>query len=201
MKSDIYDPFVFGFYSLDEVSVDANGCVTSMEGTTSGGRERVQLEFIYSSSENVQSSSIYSDYRDILKSYPDAAEYTLYDIDKDGYDELIVREYEHHYIYTYNGTTAQRCTDPYGYGDYYWNYWTDCLYAYDGNGLIVHDGGFGQYHLEYVYLYSLENGYLEIAGTLIDTEMHTSEDLYAYLKTYTPIANFLPVYNLSLLGG
>ena len=75
--------------------------------------------------------------------------YVLYDIDKDGTPELIVKVgYSKYSIYAFQGGKAILC------GDMTSSY-QDCLYEYDGNGLLVHDGGFGTYHSEYVYLYTL----------------------------------------------
>ena len=62
-------------------------------------------------------------------------EYTLYDVDKNGIPELIVKEdRSKYYIYSFNGTdviSSDVC---------YWSY-DECLYEYEGNGIAIHDGG------------------------------------------------------------
>ncbi len=117
--------------------------------------------------------------------YPDA-KYTLYDVDKDGIPELIVRCGGNNYdVYSFNGTESLYCglLSAYDRG----------LYEYDGNGLVVHDGGMGSLHLEYAFLYTLSNGTLEMSQTLKNTEENTSEELRAYLDGCTPIGSFYPM--------
>lgn len=132
-------------------------------------------------------------YQTLLWQYPEYAEYTLHDIDKDGQDELIIREEGSHYIYTMIGNKVKAC------GEFYSHYSPYCLYAYDGNGVIVHDGGIGSLHLEYVALYSLSDGLLTEGQRLIDTEWHTLDELQSYLSQYTLIDNFVSVVDETLL--
>jgi hypothetical protein len=72
-------------------------------------------------------------------------EYTVYDIDKDGILELIIKEDDREYfVYTYDNGECKKC------GEIYSEY-ADDLYEYNGNGLVVYVGGMGKYHFEYVY--------------------------------------------------
>ena len=132
-------------------------------------------------------------YQTLLWQYPEYAEYTLHDIDKDGQDELIILEKSSYYVYTMIGKKVKLC------GELYSNYAPYCLYVYDGNGVIVHDGGTGSLHLEYVALYSLSDGLLTEGQNLIDTEWHTLEELQSYLRQYTLIDNFVSVVDETLL--
>ena len=131
-----------------------------------------------------------SDYMNVLQSYPKTAEYTLYDINKDGLYELIVhgRDYD---VYTLSGAGAVLCgsCDAYYHG----------LYAFDGNGLIVHNGGSGYLHLEYVSLYTLSDNVFKDTEGMINTEENSIDELHNYLSKYTKITNFYPVSDYSLL--
>lgn len=120
-------------------------------------------------------------------------QYTLYDIDKDGINELIVKEnLTQYYIYTFDGESAVLSND------YYWSY-SDCLYKCDGNGLIVHDGGSGSMRIEYVILYKLENGVLKEGDCLVSTEEDTYDELKECLNRYARIDNFYPITDYSQL--
>ena len=138
-------------------------------------------------------------YRAVLLTYPAEisgykTEYTLYDIDQDGTPELIVRKnISEYYIYTFDGTDVIPSSVN------YWNY-SNCLYAYDGNGIIVHNGGQGNMHIEYIDLYSMVNDQLEWAETLMTTEECSDDELYAFRDTLTPIDNFIPITDDSYLS-
>lgn len=138
-------------------------------------------------------------YRAVLLTYPAESdgyktEYTLYDIDQDGTPELIVRKnISEYYIYTFDGTDVIPSSVN------YWNY-SNCLYAYDGNGIIVHNGGQGYMHIEYIDLYSMVNDQLEWAETLMTTEECSDDELYAFRDTLTPIDNFIPITDDSYLS-
>ena len=84
-------------------------------------------------------------------------------------------------------------------GEIYSHYSPYCLYGYDGNGVIVHDGGIGSLHYEYVALHSLLDGLLTEGQNLIDTEWHTLDELHSYLSQYTLIDNFISVVDETLL--
>lgn len=129
------------------------------------------------------------------KTYDTYTSYTLYDIDKDGISELIVKrsDYVHYYdIYTCDGNSAVFC------GEFYWPY-DNCLYEYDGNGLIVYDGGMGTYHFEYILLYTLTDNVLEDVGSIKDTEESSYEEVRNSLEAYTPINDFCLINDDSLL--
>ena len=120
-------------------------------------------------------------------------EYTLYDIDKDGVHELIIKEdLSQYHVYTFDGTDAVFCGDIFSAYD-------DCLYAYEGNGLIVYDGGMGSLHLEYVWLYTLTGKTLESTDPIMSTEECSDEDLANYLAGQTPIRAFYPITDYSSL--
>lgn len=149
-------------------------------------------------------------YKQVLQTHPEATKhsytsggevreyqydtaYVLYDIDKEGTPELIVQEdLSNYYVYTMSGSGATLC------GKFYWSY-SDCLYAYDGNGLVVHDGGIGSMRLEYLWLYTLVDGVLDSTDTIISTEEVSDDELYDCLKKYTAITNFIPITDYSLL--
>ena len=97
-----------------------------------------------------------------------------------------------YYIYTFDGTKVVSSEEN------YWSY-SNCLYAYDGNGIAVHDGGMGYLHVEYVSLFSMTDNRLEWADTLMSTEECSYEDLRAFLDTLTPIDDFIPITDDSYL--
>ena len=107
-------------------------------------------------------------------------EYTLYDVDKNGIPELIVKEdRSKYYIYSFNGTdviSSDVC---------YWSY-DECLYEYEGNGIAIHDGGMGNMRIENVSLYSMVNNKLVWSGELMSTEECSSfDELYSFLDNGT----------------
>lgn len=120
-------------------------------------------------------------------------EYTLYDVDKNGIPELIVKEdMSNYYIYSFNGTdviSSDAC---------YWSY-DDCLYEHEGNGIVIHDGGMGSMRLEYAFLYSMVNSKLEWTEDLMSTEEYSFDELYSFLDSLTPINDFLPIRDYSNL--
>lgn len=146
-------------------------------------------------------------YKSVLLQHPDTTsftygsntsyidtEYTIYDIDKNGTPELIVKEnLSDYYIYSFNGTdvvASDQC---------YWSY-DDCLYEYEGNGVVVHSGGMGSMRIEDALLYSMVNNKLEWAETLISTEECSLDELYSFLDSLTPINSFHPITNSSYLS-
>ena len=120
-------------------------------------------------------------------------EYTLYDIDKDGLCELIVREDMcMYYIYSrYEDFVSL-------YAEEFWSY-DDCLYEYDGNGIIVHDGGMGTMRLEYVWLYSIDGASLAFADTLVSSEEVPLDEVYSFLEKQKPVEPLRDITDLSLL--
>lgn len=138
-------------------------------------------------------------YRAVLLTYPAEisgykTKYTLYDIDQDGTPELIVHEdVSYYYIYSFDGEQVIPSEM------FYWNY-SNCLYAYDGNGIIVHEGGQGSMRFEYINVYSMVNDQLEWAESLRTSEEYTYSELYEYLDNLTPIDKFIPITDDSYLS-
>ncbi len=136
-------------------------------------------------------------YKYILRSYPEEDDYfrpvyTLYDIDKDGLEELIVQAGGNEYhVYTFENNYLQKCASLHGY--------SSGLYACEGNGLALHSGGHGYLHLEQVYLYTLENGTMEMTQTLADTEVDSYDDLQKCLDQLEPIRDFRAITDFSLI--
>lgn len=121
-------------------------------------------------------------------------EYTVYDIDKNGTPELIVKEdLSNYYVYSFNGT------DVVASNQYYWSY-ADCLYEYEGNGIVVHNGGMGSMRIEDASLYSVVNNKLEWTETLMSTEECSFDELYSFLDSLTPINDFHPITDNSYLS-
>lgn len=119
--------------------------------------------------------------------------YTLYDINKDGVCELIVREDQWmYYVYTPWEEFVALCAEE------LWTY-PDCLYEYDGNGILVHGGGVGSLRLEHVWLYSMTGAALELTDTMVSSEDEELESVYEYLKTLKPIDGFSDISDMSLL--
>lgn len=131
-------------------------------------------------------------YRAVLLTYPAEisgykTKYTLYDIDQDGTPELIVHEdVSYYYIYSFDGEQVIPSEK------FYWNY-SNGLYAYDGNGLVVHDGGQGFMRFEYVEFYTMTGHQLEWSEELMSSENYTYSEIREYLDTLTPIDNFIPI--------
>lgn len=138
-------------------------------------------------------------YRAVLLTYPAetsgiTTKYTLHDIDKDGTPELIVHEgISHYYIYSFDGEQVIPSEK------FYWNY-SNGLYAYDGNGLVVHDGGQGFMRFEYVEFYTMTGHQLEWSEELMSSENYTYSEIREYLDTLTPIDNFIPITDDSYLS-
>lgn len=162
---------------------------------TGGNKEDIDLQTGQSAAND---NSYMEQYKAVLLVHPTMSsgyttEYTLYDIDKNGIPELIVREKAvWYYIYIFDGTKVVSSEEN------YWSY-SNCLYAYDGNGIAVHDGGMGYLHVEYVSLFSMTDNRLEWADTLMSTEECSYEDLRAFLDTLTPIDDFIPITDDSYL--
>lgn len=107
--------------------------------------------------------------------------YALYDMDLDDLPELIVFDgFATYSVYTIESYAAQYC------GEVISTY-SDCLYACPDGGLLLHDGGMGSMRLEYVFRYTVENGSLSDAETVIGTEECSFDELYAYLGEQTQI--------------
>ena len=138
-------------------------------------------------------------YRAVLLTYPAEisgykTEYTLYDIDQDGTPELIVHEdVSYYYIYSFDGEQVIPSEK------FYWNY-SNGLYAYDGNGLVVHDGGQGFMRFEYVEFYTMTGHQLGWSEELMSSEDYTYSEIREYLDTLTPIDNFIPITDDSYLS-
>ena len=138
-------------------------------------------------------------YRAVLLTYPAEisgykTKYTLYDIDQDGTPELIVHEdVSYYYIYSFDGEQVIPSEK------FYWNY-SNGLYAYDGNGLVVHDGGQGFMRFEYVEFYTMTGHQLEWSEELMSPENYTYSEIREYLDTLTPIDNFIPITDDSYLS-
>ena len=146
-------------------------------------------------------------YKSILRQHPESTpftygsntiyrdtEYTVYDIDKNGTPELIVKEdLSNYYVYSSNGTdvvASDQC---------YWSY-DDCLYEYEGNGIVVHSGGMGSMRIENASLYSMVNNKLVWSEGLMSTEECSFDELYSFLDSLTPINDFLPITDYSHLS-
>ena len=138
-------------------------------------------------------------YRAVLLTYPAEisgykTKYTLYDIEQDGTPELIVHEdVSYYYIYSFDGEQVIPSEK------FYWNY-SNGLYAYDGNGLVVHDGGQGFMRFEYVEFYTMTGHQLEWSEELMSSENYTYSEIREYLDTLTPIDNFIPITDDSYLS-
>ena len=138
-------------------------------------------------------------YRAVLLTYPAEisgykTKYTLYDIEQDGTPELIVHEdVSYYYIYSFDGEQVIPSEK------FYWNY-SNGLDAYDGNGLVVHDGGQGFMRFEYVEFYTMTGHQLEWSEELMSSENYTYSEIREYLDTLTPIDNFIPITDDSYLS-
>lgn len=120
-------------------------------------------------------------------------EYTLYDIDKNGIPELIVREDNTtYYIYSFNGADVVSSDVCHGYAN--------GLYEYEGNGIVIHDGGTGRMRIEYINLYSMINDKLTWMEWLMSMEEDSYEELHSFLESLTPIDNFIPITDYSYLS-
>lgn len=156
---------------------------------------------------NISGNGWVEAYKSILQQHPNTTsftygsntsyidtKYTVYDIDKNGTPELIVKEdMSNYYVYSFNGTdvvASDQC---------YWSY-DDCLYEYEGNGIVVHSGGMGSMRIEDASLYSMVNNKLEWTETLMSTEACSFDELYSFLDSLTPINDFHPISDDSYLS-
>lgn len=114
------------------------------------------------------------------KSYTNTITYKLYDVDKDGIPELFVKDSGKYDIYTYDGNDVVKC------GEEYWMY-DPCMYEYDENGVVIHEGGMGYLHLEYINLYTLKNNKFKNEKQIIGSETNTMEEVYDKLKEYSEV--------------
>lgn len=127
-------------------------------------------------------------YMKALLQYPEGAEYTLYDIDKDGLSELIVHSGEYS-VHVFAGSDAVLC------GSFYpASYDSDAVYASDGNGIIIHSDGSKKLNSAIVSLYKLTNNILTEEETVI-----TYDQVSDYLKQYSQITDFYPVSDHAFL--
>ena len=155
--------------------------------------------YAVSSAADTAGQSFAEQYRAVLLTYPAEisgykTKYTLYDIDQDGTPELIVHEdVSYYYIYSFDGEQVIPSEK------FYWNY-SNGLYAYDGNGLVVHDGGQGFMRFEYVEFYTMTGHQLEWSEELMSSENYTYSEIREYLDTLTPIDNFIPITDDSYLS-
>lgn len=164
-------------------------------------------EYMEIQAKAANSDSFVEQYKAILLQHPESTpfsygsntsyidtEYTLYDVDKNGTPELIVREdLSKYYIYSFNGTdviSSDVC---------YWPY-DECLYEYEGNGIVIHDGGMGSMRIENASLYSMVNNKLVWSERLMSTEECSVDELYAFLDSLPPINDFLPITDDSHLS-
>ena len=119
-----------------------------------------------------------------------APKYLLYDINKDGTPELIVRSFTTYKFYTISYNQSLR------FASYTWAY-DNCIYEYGGNGLLVYDGGMGSYHSEYVNIYTMENNSLNISDELINSAENSYDDIQDFLKGYKQLSDFFDAEDLS----
>ena len=145
------------------------------------------------STQTMPEQSAMESYKAILSECSDkTAEYTLYDLDKDGTPELIVKEKStQYYVYSYIDGKAVLC------GKETWRY-ANCLYEYDGNGILVHDGGMGSLHMEYLISFTLQDGKLKHGEFVRSLD---NEDIDKALKEYKNVSSFCTVDDVSLLEG
>ncbi|MEY8387416.1 hypothetical protein AALC17_08995 [Oscillospiraceae bacterium 38-13] len=147
-------------------------------------------------------------YKSTLRQYPEYeekpwgkeyTEYTLYDVDKNGIPELIIKQtdIQNYVFYTYDGTESVLCGEL----------WDSCfgtyaeIYKYEGNGIVVHGGGMGSDRIEYIYVQQLVDNSLTEGELKASTEDISFDELYNMLGGYTAIDNFYRSTDLSVLGG
>lgn len=122
------------------------------------------------------------------------AAYTLYDINKDNIPELIINcdNMPEYIVYTISGNQVVNCGDfASGIG---------MLYKYNGNGIVVQDGG---NRMQYINRYSLVNGTLRetTLATTLEGEDAVYDDFESALTGCTPFNNnFYSVDDPSLLN-
>lgn len=162
----------------------------------------------FSYSKSYHTDSYAESYKSTLSQYPEYeekswgkeyTEYTLYDVNKDGIPELIIKKPDiwNYVFYTYNGTESVLCGEL----------WDSCfgtyaeLYEYEGNGIVVHGGGMGSDRIEHMYVQQLVNNSLTEGEFSASTEEISFDELYSMLEGYTPIDNFYRLTDLSVLDG
>ena len=208
--SDLPEGFINWLYAF--INVQATE-ILPCYGIYNVGGEEGFVAYDIGTSEKDSDSTVKTDngwkeaYKSILRQHPESTpftygsntsyidtEYTVYDIDKNGIPELIVKEdLSVYYVYSFNGTdviASDQC---------YWTY-DDCLYEYEGNGIVVHGGGMGSMRIEDASLYSMVNNKLEWTETLISTEVCSFDELYSFLDSLTPINDFHPITDNSYLS-
>ncbi len=77
---------------------------------------------------------------------------------------IVKEDSTHYYILSFNGTEVVSSDSHY----WIWLY-SDCLYEYEGNGIIIHDGGMGSMRIEGASLYSLIDNELVYSQSIMDT--------------------------------
>ena len=112
-----------------------------------GGDEPVEPEPEPEEEPMTEQEELYEQYKTVLEQYSGDAKYALYDIDKDGLPELIVRKDPCSYIYTKTSNGMEESEEIL--------FWQD-LYEYeDDNGLLVQDGST---EIVWVNRYALNEG-------------------------------------------
>lgn len=202
-----------------EYSLSDDGYVEELSWFNPTTSQKTYLEFCYNNEDPTgidlpesdnSSGNINEHYKDVLNRHPLSfthyytlkgetqtyeieTEYILYDINKDQSPELIVREdASNYFIYTVSNDEVVLC------GEFLWSY-ADCLYSDDQAGLIIHDGGHGSLHMEYVSRYILEGNSLNSSGSIYSTEEYTYEEIQNHLAEYKRLNEFLPITDFSLL--
>ena len=145
---------------------------------------------------NGNASEYVESYKDILRQYPEYSdeswgkeytEYILYDIDKNGIPELIIRSNVWNYaVYTFDGRNSVLCGEI--SASYFGSYAE--LYEYDGNGIVIHYGGMGPMRVESVDTQQLIDNVLTEGISIGSTEDMSFDELYSMLGTYTLLNNF-----------
>lgn len=187
----------FDLYSLHcenpQLLYDSEGYLAQVISTNNKTGQSTRIyEFYYDDVKaqvRLSEDAMIDAYMKALLQYPEGAEYTLYDIDKDGLSELIVHS-DGYSVHTFTGSDAVLCGSCYPYHD--------GLYTFDGNGLIVHHGGSGRLHFEYVTLYKLSD-YILVGEEIVSTEEASYDEIDDYLSEHSKIADFYSVSDYSLL--
>ena len=181
--------------TMEDVALQANvliGIPTYTGSWSSDGVVKIPLIPSENNEDSQSQPDISSVYKEVLQQHPEFVEYTVYDVNQDGTHELIIYDGMKYLVYTIIDSTPALCGTCYAY--------YHGLYSLGGAGLIVHNGGIGYLHLEYVDLYELLDGSFEKSDNIINTEESSMDDLYKCLENYNQIDNFYPVSDLSLLN-
>lgn len=168
------------------------------------GDNQSVLDALYSL--NRVSANYVEDYKTTLSQYTpyretplgrQYAEYTLYDIDKNGIPELIVKPLDtmNYVFYTHDGTECISCGELW---DSYLGTYAE-LYEYDGNGIVVLTGGMGFERIESAYVQQLVDDSLTTGETIASTMDMSYDEMYAILDGYTPINEYCHVDDYSIL--